>query len=72
MGWDFMLEAIRMIATSGIKEQMDIQDATVDPTDHKARWDRGYGALMNWARRKMLDAQGSKSSEMDIGNVMPH
>ena len=60
-----------MIATPVIKEQMDIQDASVDPTDHKARWDKGYNTLMNWARRKMLDAQGSKSSKMDIGNVMP-
>jgi len=69
MGYDYMLTAIRGIATTFIQAQMDIADTGFDQSDKKGRWQKGYDTLMSWARRKILDVRSEKSSKMDVGHV---
>ena len=71
MGFDYMLSAIRKIATVNIKEKMDIVDAAMDPLDYESRWNRGYETLMKWARIKLLDEREKGPKSMDMGNVAP-
>ena len=70
MGWDYMVEAIKMIATPTIREQVDIQNAKTESLDKKERWDTTYNTLMNWARIKMIE-KSSNGNQMDVGSVLP-
>ena len=75
MGHDYMLTAIRAIATPFIQGQMDIADTGFDQSDKKGRWQKGYDALMSWAKRKMLEggngSRSNKNADVNMNQLGP-
>ena len=69
MGYDYMLTALRGIATPAIRDQMDVADAKGETLDHKTRYETQFNVMMNWAHRKAVEAGGKKSDKMDIGGI---
>ena len=59
LGFDYMLTAIRQIATPTILTQMDMADARTGHVSHEQKYKEQHNVLCNWAYRKSLDGKGS-------------
>ena len=75
MGYDYMLIAIRAIATPFIQGQMDIADTGFDQSDKRVRWQKGYDTLMSRAKRKMMEGgngnRSNKNPEVNMNQLGP-
>ena len=73
MGYDYMLTAIREIATPSIRDKMEAAEALTMKagiTDKKEIYDQQLETLMNWAYRKKLNAETSKKMEIGMTRRM--
>jgi len=68
--YDHKLSALRMIATDGIREKMDFDDAKMSDTMSKEdKYNSQLDTLMRWAHTKSINSRDKGKNKMDLNGM---